>query len=89
MRDAKIHALLVDEEMARRELTVNITALQECRVPQELFTETVEQVFITVQEYMVGVKDVIKKLSAENERLKNEINELNNLAIEAAEGREM
>ena len=74
MENAKIHALLVDEEMARREL---------------MFTESVEQILITVREYMVGVKDVIKKLSAENERLKNEINELNNLAIEAAEGREM
>ena len=56
--DPKVYALLVDEEMARRELATNITAILECRVPQETFVETVEQVLIAVQEYMKGIKEL-------------------------------
>ena len=56
--DPKVYALLVDEEMARRELITNIAAIQDCKVPQELFVEAVEQVLIAVQEYMKGVKEL-------------------------------
>jgi len=62
--DPKVYALLVYEEKARRELVTNITAIQECKVPQESFVETVEQVLIAVEEYMVGVKALSKLRNA-------------------------
>lgn len=69
MYDQKIHALLVDEEMARWELLPTIESLIECKVPQELFVETVEQLLLVFKNYMGGVKelsDLLKQTKQES-----------------------
>lgn len=54
----KIHALLVDEEMARAELSKNIESLLKRTDDPRGYTETIEQVFLAFQDYMVGVKEL-------------------------------
>lgn len=54
----KIHALLVDEEVTRRKLSKNIESLLKDIELRELGLLETEDVLLTFQDYMVGVKEL-------------------------------
>jgi len=54
----RIQALLINEEIARKETLRNIISVLECKVSRETFMETVEQVLVATKEYMIGVKEL-------------------------------
>ena len=54
----KIHALLVDEEMARLELSKDIDSLLEDIKLNQLGPLQTEDILIAVKEYMAGVKEL-------------------------------
>jgi len=54
----KIHALLVDEEMARVELLKDIDSLLEDIKLNQLGPLQTEDILLAIKEYMVGVKEL-------------------------------
>lgn len=56
--DPKVYILLVNEEEERKELVSTIKKVQDCKVPEEMFVETIEQLLIDMQEYMTDVKEL-------------------------------
>ena len=54
----KIHGLLVDEEMARAELSKNIDSLLEDIKLNQLGPLQTEDILLAIKEYMVGVKEL-------------------------------
>jgi hypothetical protein len=54
----KIHALLVDEEMARLELSKNIEIMATVKLFEDKWPIPIEQVLIAFKDYMVGIKEL-------------------------------
>ncbi|VVB55192.1 Uncharacterised protein [uncultured archaeon] len=53
-----VQALLIDEESARKELIILVNDIIECKIPQDMFVQTVEQTLLAVRDYMNGCKDL-------------------------------
>lgn len=54
----KVYPLLIDEEMARKELLERIDELLDCKVAKNQFVSVTEQTLKAVKDYMTGVKEL-------------------------------
>jgi hypothetical protein len=54
----KMQIMLAEEEKARKELFDTITCILECKIPQEQFTMTVEQILLATKDYLGAIRDL-------------------------------
>jgi len=56
--DPRVYTLLIKETLGRQELIHDIQRVRNCQIPEGSFSEEVELIFISIEEYTADIKEL-------------------------------